>query len=226
VQPAIVALDATEKSAVRTIVVRNEGTTPLQFRVYPGDFDQEVAGDAIFLDYGASPHSCSGRLRLFPDGMVIGPGERQDVRVEMDGAAAACWSMVFVETLVPGAGRVAVSQRVGVKIHSTPPTASLEGKVAGVYTVTGAGKALQVLIEFMNTGEAPLRPKGDLEIRTPDGKIVTKVEVEPFSALPGHTRRILVPVGDKLAPGDYLAVPIIDFGGAYLTGDQIAFRVK
>jgi len=78
-----------------------------------------------------------------------------------------------------------------------------------------------------NLGEWPLRPRGVVEIRDATGRPVTERPIDAFSVLPDREREISVAVaGTDLPPGRYLAVPILDWGGEYLAGTQIDFRVE
>jgi hypothetical protein len=81
-------------------------------------------------------------------------------------------------------------------------------------------------VEFENTGEGPLRPEGEIELRTVGGEVVGVLDVPAFSVLPGRIRRASVPVELDLTPGEYLAIPILDFGGDYLAGGQARFSVE
>jgi len=83
-----------------------------------------------------------------------------------------------------------------------------------------------VVVGFENEGERALDVEGELEIRDLAGDIVRVVAVEPFHALPGRQRQVRVKLdaaalGDVvLAPGQYVLVAILDFGGDYLAGGQ------
>jgi P pilus assembly chaperone PapD len=225
VRPVIVELHAEARPELSTLVIKNEGTFEMQFRVYVGDFDQAENGENLFLAPGTHPRSCSARLSVFPNGARLRPGETQELRLTMQPGAEGCWSMVFVETLVPQAGMVRVAQRIGVKVYSTPQAYSIDGQLAAVKVMASRTDSIRVAIDFRNNGQAPLRPRGTLDIRTLAGETVARTEIEAFSALPGHLRRVTVPLSQRLPAGEYLAIPVLDYGGRDLVGDQVAFRV-
>ena len=52
------------------------------------------------------------------------------------------------------------------------------------------------------------------------------VPVESFSVLPGHERMVEIPLEADLAPGRYLAIPVLEYGDDGLMGAQVAFRVR
>ncbi|MCL7960210.1 MAG: hypothetical protein M8861_08465, partial [marine benthic group bacterium] len=64
-----------------------------------------------------------------------------------------------------------------------------------------------------------------VEVRDFRGTVVASSAVRAFTVLPGSKRQLAVRLPDELAPGQYLAVPMLDFGGEYLAGTQIPFRV-
>jgi hypothetical protein len=238
--PVIVQLTPAADSAATTIVqVRNEGKQDQQFRFYTGDFDQDAAGEHQFFASGKHERSCAARMTVFPDGATLHGGESQSIRVRMTSGDRTCWSVLFVESMPPVERGVRASQRIAVKVYGVRAGLAPAGDVTDVAATvasalpgasaadtTRAAAPLQVEVEFSNTADAPLRPFGRVEVRTFDGKVVTKEDVEPFSVLPGHKRRILVPINTTLPRGEYLAVPVLEFGADFLAGGQAAFEIK
>lgn len=93
--------------------------------------------------------------------------------------------------------------------------------------VPGAGpRVVDVSFVFRNAGEMPIRTDGYVELRTLAGRVVGRTRFDYFSVLPGHDRDGTVRVRARLAPGRYLAVPVLDFGADYLAGGQAVFDVK
>lgn len=225
VSPIILEI-ATESAPVsRTISVSNGGDKALHVRFYPGDFEQTETGENQFADLGTFARSCRERIRVYPDQASVLPGETQDVRVDMEPGAEGCWSAVFFETASVARDGSLVRQRIAAKVYGTLPGARAEGEITQLDIREEKGTK-EVALTFRNVGEAPLRPQGTLEIRNFEGEVVAKTEIDAFSALPGRDRTVRVPLGLIGNPGEYLAVPILDFGGAYLAGGQLAFEVK
>lgn len=226
-QPVILNMAPADSAATATVSVRNDGTREQQFRFHTADFDQTDDGDHSFLPLGEHAATCKGRVRVFPDGATLRPGERQEVRVHMEPGAKICWGVLFVETVSrdPSAGGINISQQIAVKVYGIPPRSAVEGEITGV-TATPAAGALKVALDFRNSGGGPVRPAGTLEIRTLTGEVVKSIQVEAFSVLPGRTRRVVLEVPSaSLGRGRYVAVPILDFGADYLAGGQAAFQV-
>jgi hypothetical protein len=84
----------------------------------------------------------------------------------------------------------------------------------------------QIAIRFHNTGGMHLLAKGHLEFRRLDNTIVTQVPIEEIPTLPGATRKIMIDLPSGLAPGDYVVLALVDFGGADLVAGQIDLQVK
>lgn len=225
-QPVILELRTADTVSVATFAVRNEGDDPMQLQIYAGDFDQPAGGGHEFLEAGTHPRSCVDRLQFYPDNLQLEATESGEVRVLMAPGDSTCWSMVFVQSASRGQTGMQIAQRIGIKVYGfsgrAVPEAEIRSVTVEVDSTTGA---LMALIDFDNTGEGPLRPQGEVEIRTGAGEVVAVVAVAPFSVLPGRSRRAIVPLEVELAPGRYLAIPILDFGGDYLVGGQASFEV-
>src|SRR5581483_9355304 len=134
-----------------------------------------------------------------------------------DSLTAACWSIVFVETAATpqATGRqVTYITRLGVKVYVIPPGLPRDGEITAVQVrpavrrppAAGSGRELVVL--FRNTGGVPLWPHGRAE----------------FPLLPGAVRRVTVAV-PALPRGRYVALALVDYGGADIAGGQAELEV-
>ncbi len=225
-QPVIMEMSASQGSTAAAFSVRNESDAPLQFRIYVSDYDQAEAGGTVFLDLGTHERTCAGRIDVFPDNLVLSPRESGEVRVRMAPGDSTCWSLVFVQSTSRGTEGVRIAQRIGVRVYGVAPDARAEGEVRAVAVSKGDDGSDAVAIDFRNTGSAPLRPDGELEIRSLAGDVVAVIPVAPFSVLPGRTGRASVRLDAGLSPGRYLLIPILDFGGDYLAGGQAWLEVE
>jgi hypothetical protein len=84
----------------------------------------------------------------------------------------------------------------------------------------------QIAIRFHNTGGVHLLAKGRLEFRRLDNSLAAEAPIAEFPTLPGATRKVMVDTPVGLAPGDYVVLALIDFGGAELVAGQIDFQAK
>lgn len=222
--PAMVWVDGPATATAR-VTVRNEGQESAQFRVYTADFDQSAGGDNQFFDAGTQAGSCGDRLTVSPDVTVLEPGQTQDLRLDVAGAESPCWAVVFIQGSGVAETGIRVTQRIGVKVFvGDRSPAALGGEIESV-AAAPAADGVEVVFEFRNASATAIRPAGRLELRSLAGDPVAQLEIDPFSVLPGRTRRIEALVPATLPEGRYVAVPVIDFGGEYLAGGQSIFQI-
>lgn len=226
VQPVIVELRPGPGGAVEVIGVLNESDEPLQLRIYGSDYDQPAEGGHVFMELGAHERSCADRLEFFPDNLVLEPRGAGEIRIRMEPGSETCWSLVFVQSVSRAATGIRVAQRIGVKVYGIPTQAVTAGEIREVTVVSDGGSGRRVELAFANMGGAPVRPQGEVEIRSEAGEVVGVVPVQPFSVLPGRVARTTVALDVALGPGTYVLVPILDFGGDYLAGGQALLRIE
>lgn len=225
VYPVRVDMEATDRVVTEVFTVENRGETLLDLTVYTSDFDRTPEGDHSYLAYGEHAHSCAGRMEIFPDQLSLEPGELEEVRVRMRPDSATCWGLVFVERRTPTSSGIVMAQRIGVKVVSQSGALLREGRVLGLRADTTAEPAVRVAFE--NQGEGMLEVEGELEVRSLEGEVVAVVDAEAFRVLPGHEWRTRIPLSSAdLAPGRYIVVAILDFGGDYLAGGQTMIEVE
>jgi len=191
-------------------------------------------------------------LTVSPLSVRIEPHTTRIVRLGVQSAAALtkeCGNIVFVEEVpqraATGANSLQYIFRTGVKVYVAPPglkrdgavedmavedvavpaTASSTPSVKPAAAVSATTKK-QISIRFHNTGGMHLLAKGRLEFRRLDNSLATQVPITEFPTLPGSTRKVMVDVPSGLAPGDYVVLALIDFGGAELVAGQIDFQAK
>jgi hypothetical protein len=135
--------------------------------------------------------------------------------------------------------------RTGVKVYVVPPGLARDGEVedmavedvpvaaptsatlAKLATSAGApATKRQISIRFHNTGGMHLLAKGRLEFRRLDNTLAMQAPIGEFPTLPGAVRKLMVDVPTGLAPGDYVVLALIDFGGAELVAGQIDYQAK
>ena len=230
----------------------NASDKAVQASITRQDWDRVENGDNRFLPTGTSGASCGAMLSVSPLSIRIEPHTTRIVRLGVQNAAALskeCWNIVFVEEVpqraAAGANSLQYIFRTGVKVYVAPPglkrdgavedmavedvavpaTASSTPPVKAAVAVPAATKK-QISIRFHNTGGMHLLAKGRLEFRRLDNSLATQVPITEFPTLPGATRKVMVDVPSGLAPGDYVVLALIDFGGAELVAGQIDFQAK
>jgi P pilus assembly chaperone PapD len=230
----------------------NASDAPVQATITRQDWDRVESGDNRFLPPGTSGTSCGANLTVSPLSIRVEPHTSRIIRL---GALSAppltkeCWDIIFVEEVPQRAATKGNSLqyifRTGVKVYVAPsglardgqvedmqvvdapvtPTASTTPARLSVSAATPATKR-QISIRFHNTGAMNLIAKGRLEFRRLDNTLALQVPIAEFPTLPGAVRKLMVDVPNGLAPGDYVALALIDFGGAELVAGQIDYQTK
>ena len=246
VDPLEVTMLAASTSRVSaSFSLSNTSDKPVQATISRSDWDRAENGDNRFLASGSSGTSCGAMLTVSPASVRIEPHTSRVIRLGAQPGAALtreCWDIVFVEEVPQRSTAKGNSLqyifRTGVKVYVAPPGLTRDGAVEDMEVVdavpvraastTPAKPAArrQIAIRFHNTGAMNLVAKGRVEFRRLDNSLATQVAIEEFPTLPGATRRILVDVPNDLAAGDYVALALIDFGGAELVAGQIDLQAK
>jgi hypothetical protein len=230
----------------------NTSDQVVQATISRSDWDRVENGDNRFLASGSTPNSCGAALSVSPLSVRIEPHTSRVVRLAVQSAAALtreCWDIVFVEEVPQRAPTKGNSLqyifRTGVKVYVAPPGLPRDGAIEDMAVVdapppkpsSSTAKSVtasatptpakkQVAIHFHNTGAMNFVAKGRLEFRRLDNSLAAQVPVAEFPTLPGSTRKVLVDIPPDLAPGDYVALAMIDFGGTELVAGQIDYQAK
>jgi hypothetical protein len=230
----------------------NTSNEVVQASITRSDWDRAENGDNRFLPAGSSGTSCGPMLTVSPLSVRVEPHTSRIVRLGVQpGAAVAkeCWDIFFVEEVPRRASTKGNSLqyifRTGVKVYVAPAGLTRDGAVEGmavedvaVAPATSSSTAAtipasvpkatkrQISVLFHNTGGMHLLSKGRLEFRRLDNTLAAQVPVLEFPTLPGATRKVMVDLPSGLAPGDYVVLALIDFGGAELVAGQIDYQAK
>jgi hypothetical protein len=228
VSPVIVTLPrhAGDQPVSGLISVRNESEEPQEFLISAVDFNQSIDGDHAYAPTGTLPGTCGQSVALTPGALSVDAGDVKNVRIEIPGGPPdrSCWFMVFVESPATSEAGVVINQRIGVKVFGIGTSAMPGGEIRSA-ALDDADGSRAVSFEFENPGKAPVWPSGSLEVRDYNGALVAETPVRAFTVLPQSSRRVVVQLPGDLEGGRYLAVPMLDFGGEYLAGTQLLFRV-
>lgn len=230
----------------QVIPIKNEESRVQQVRITVADWYRDSLGRNVFVEPGTVPESCGGRLSVFPTEFQIAPGATELVRVNYEPSVGddGCWSIVFVETVQPPPTNpqaqgsfLTIEIRTGVKVyvHAVNPVRAGVIEAADVDLFwrrvdaeAGSRDTVQVreaVVRFRNTGTAHYRVKSTLELRGSDARLLQTGAGPEISMTPGSWVDIHVPIPTGLAPGDYIAIVLLDFGGAEISAAQIDFRI-
>jgi P pilus assembly chaperone PapD len=227
------------------IPVKNELDRPQQVRVTIGDWYRDSLGRNVFVDAGSLESTCGDRIQVFPTNFVLAPKSTEFVRVQYSPTASddGCWSIVFIETVQPPRANPAnegsfltLELRTGVKIYVHHPNPVRSGAVEAADVdlfwrrVDPQARSddttlvREAVVRFANTGTAHYRLKAELEIRDANAQLLHRLPAREFPMTPGAWVDLHLPM-PTLAPGDYIAIVLLDFGGDDISAAQIDFRV-
>ncbi len=227
-----------------SFTITNEGKTAVQASLAFEDWDRDDMGLNRFYAPGTQAGSCGRMVRVFPEAIRLEPRQSGVVRVmlvDADTARRACWSIVFVETREPPSQaqrQITFSLRTGVKIYIELPTLAREGSVEDMnfqphlrYEDGGTRAVVDstqkdAVVAFRNSGGVQLRAHGAMEIRRLDNSLVNKIDVDEIPVLPGARRLIRFPIPANLAPGRYVLLALLDYGGDELAAGQLEYEVR
>jgi hypothetical protein len=230
----------------------NTSDAATQATITRQDWDRVENGDNRFLPTGTTGTSCGAMLSASPLSIRVEAHTSRIIRLGAQNAAALnkeCRDIFFVEEVSQRAATKGNSLqyifRTGVKVYVAPPGLAGDGQVENmsvedapvipaasatpVRLSTTAGPSTtkrQISVRFHNTGGTHLLAKGRLEFRRLDNTLAMQVPIAEFPTLPGAVRKLMVDVPTRLAPGDYVVLALIDFGGSELVAGQIDYQAK
>jgi P pilus assembly chaperone PapD len=230
----------------------NTSDAAVQASITRQDWDRVENGDNRFLPPGTSGASCGAMLSASPLSIRVEAHSSRIIRLGAQNAAPLnkeCWDIFFVEEVPQRAATKGNSLqyifRTGVKVYVAPPGLARDGQVEDMSVedapvkpaaattsaklsagATGPATKRQISIRFHNTGGMQLLAKGRLEFRRLDNTLAMQAPITEFPTLPGAVRKLVVDVPNGLAPGDYVVLALIDFGGAELVAGQIDYQAK
>lgn len=229
-----------------SFVVRNGTKHPVQAIVTREDWDRAENGDNRFVPSGSTRTSCGALMSIFPMAFRIEAGANQTVRLAVEKAPnleKECWDIVFVEE-VPQKRTATRSGlqyifRTGVKVYVVPPGLKRDASITGM-TVESAGSRLasgdraaasppvkqRIVIQFSNGGQVHLVARGRIEFRRLDNSVAMQIPIAEFPTLPGAVRRLELDMPPTIPAGSYIALALIDFGGAEIAAGQLELDIR
>jgi len=222
--------------------VHNRGDEPVPIMVVPVDYTTDGSGRTMTPEAGTTDRSLLPYLVASPNLFTVEPGGYTDVRYAInvpEDLEGSYW-IAFLTQRADGrpsgleeqAGdgvtirfrfHVVYRTLVVVTVNGTEQRA---GRITGLRLVE-ADDGYRFEVDLINEGNAFFRGTGHIEVRDWQGHTVSKTPLRAVSVLPGQTRTLSVtrPV-NGLAPGEYIALAIVDFGGDYLTAGQLRFTAR
>lgn len=218
------------------IEVENRGAEPATVRVYRRDYRFEADGASHFPEPGTLPRSNAPWLRVFTPLATLAGGERAELVYEMQVPADAdlagtYWSLLMVEVQPPAienatsGAQVREVVRYGVQVVAElPGAAAPELAFAEPALQRDDAGASRFELALANRGERRTQPAMTLELYSPEGALLQRVEAPTKTLYPDTSVRHRFELG-ALASGRYLALVIADGAHGAVAG-QYTLDVK
>jgi len=228
-----------------SFAVLNDESEPVSVEVRLCDWRRDVRGNNRFCeDAGNVERSATPWVSVTPQAFDLEPDARQEVRLSMsvpetgpddEPLDGTYWTAAMIAASPQasdegeGGTQIVVKRRFGLKVlASISGTGTRRGQVSNLRR--HGLNPLWLTLEFQNRGTLNLGDvSGRVEIRNDAGETIDRTQIESFPILPGATRQLRVQLGDargeRLAPGRYVALAILDYGGDNPVGAQAVFDV-
>ncbi len=202
------------ETIVNTLPIYNlSDTDSLNLRVYWEDFVyvQPFDGTKEFTAVGTTGYSVGSWVNFSPQQFTLKPKDSKtisySIQVPVD-AKGGYYGVLFVEEGTKSSGTVGVGlvTRVGSLFFIETDNSIRKGKVENLKF---SGKELSG--DFLNLGDVVLIPDATYYILDKEGLVAERGEIKKFYLPPAKTTAFKIPIGEKLATGDFMAVLSFDF---------------
>ncbi len=226
--------------------VINNSQQPRKFTVEIKDYDRNLEGGLVLLAPGTHPRSLAKFLSVMPLEFTLAPGQKRTITFAVqipNTERGPNWAAIVVTSLFgspspqnpetdqqkqpPIGVQIGTAEQFVTKIRRTDPTNAVNrGRIVGLRALLPErDKPLRIVTEYENSGTTFQQLKVELRIINAKGEIVRQRQLSDVVLLPGGKQRIEIPVTPALAPGAYLALVIIDFGGDVLLAGQVRVQL-
>ena len=220
-----------------TFVVANPTDATLRVRVALSDWHYQSDGTPNYLAAGSLPRSLQPFVTFNPSEVLLEPGERAEVRytvdIPVDVDPGSYWGALFMEAEdpepEPGFVLARFTVRVAHVMYVNVPPLRPDGMIAGVFghPPEDAEGSFQLLIQYVNTGNAVQRLDGYVELRDAAGAVLFTEHLPPAVSLPGDSVGRIFHVFGPLEPGTYTALIVYNYGDDTIdVAADYAFRLE
>ncbi|HEX7022877.1 MAG TPA: hypothetical protein VF171_08465 [Trueperaceae bacterium] len=220
--PAKLYTLAPGESITQTLRVDNPASEPVAIRVYPGDWQFDAYGKSVFYPAGSLPQSASSWITFTPSQLDLESREHGEIRytltVPPGTAPGTYWGVLFAEgenpNPTPGETLASFRIRTGHTFYVEVAPVTSSGEIAGLFTTPPATSTDPYTfgVQYSNTGTKLQRLTGRIEVRDTSGATVATIPLDGIISLPGSTRTITAQLYGPLAPGDYTALVVLNYG--------------
>ena len=245
-QLEITVTPSAAERVMTTFVVHNSGAQAAQGNLTREDWDRSESGENRFVPSGSNARSCKELTSFFPTAFRVEPGGDQTIRVAVErapGLTKECWDIIFVEAAstkgLPKNSGLQYIVRTGVKVYVQPAGLKRNASIMRMAVESPDSRLAsaprdslfqpvkqQIAIRFSNAGEVHLFARGQIEIRRLDNSVAMQIPIAEFPMLSGAVRQLVLDVPPTLLPGTYIALALIEFGGAEIAAGQLELNVR
>lgn len=214
----------------QTITFSNTSKKPFSFNTRIQDFERDSLGNKVYLNRQTLSASNAGWISISSNGIVIQPGEKQEVILTLNipkDARTQTSSMIFFtqsteqqpQNIAGTSLGINVLLEMGIQIYYTPKGLSsgelefISFEDRGNYD-NGNNKSRRLALKIHNTGAINKDGFVRFELTNKETGEEIKVKAETIAMLPNATQWVLLDLPADLK-GKYLVVAILDAGASY-----------
>lgn len=218
-------------------MVANPTDAALRVRVALSDWHYQSDGTPNYLAAGSLPRSLQPFVTFNPSELLLEPGQRAEVRYTVDIPGdvepGSYWGALFMEAEDPDPEPGFVLARFTVRVAHVVYVNVLplrpDGMIAGIFghPPENPEGSYQLLIQYVNTGNAVQRLDGYVELRDAAGAVLFTEHLPPTVSLPGDSVGRVFHVYGPLEPGTYTALVVYNYGDDTIdVAADYAFRLE
>ncbi|MBE9572822.1 MAG: hypothetical protein IMF11_19535 [Proteobacteria bacterium] len=228
-----------------TMKAENMGEETVSIKISTKDFIKGLYGEERQVEPGTVKRGCAGWIRISPQKLDLAPHETRTINfsmtVPMDGRGTYWGNILVSQVSKPTLSKTIKKGETSFQIfalqdmlirvlENVPGTEQKKGVITDISVKdqkTGGKATVEVIFE--NQGNNLLKCAGRIQIRDENGETVRTIPMEyghaPFTVYPEGRRVVHGHIKEKLPPGDYILLAIIDYGGEDLVAGEMEFEV-
>jgi hypothetical protein len=232
------------KAVSKAITVSHSGKRPMSLAVSVKDYCYNDEGRKEEFDPGIIPEGLGQWISVSPLKFDLQPGESRPVTFTVNlppDASGSHWSIIYItQTNKPKPTKLKKGEsgleiftffRSAVRVRQYDPSIKEKaGHISDMNVELNTKTApLVASVTFENDTKNIFRCKGYLKILNEDGEMMTKLPLHKrgeFTSYPFRPRIVRATMKDKLSPGTYVALAVIDYGEEDLVAGELEFQVK
>ncbi len=221
ITPIRVELKAKPGSQITDIFyVRNNSSQPVRIRVYVENWKMQDDGTPLFIGQQPTSYSCRDWIKVNPPDFRLKPGEIRTIRftvsVPQESEPAGYHAAVSFENVPESPAetkqsRVGLIGKIAAAVYVVIGNVQPEGSIEDISLETKDEQQF-IKLKIRNQGKTHFRLKGEIDLKSSEGKKVASLPIPDEPVLPESKRFVLIQLKEKLAAGNYEAEVKLDIG--------------